>query len=180
MDGVVSILDEVHYKQVEALWAEFEEKLGIEGVHQTPIPHFSYHVAKSYDTPRLEKLLRRVAADTEPFEVMTNGLGIFTGENPVLYVPVVRSYDLRTFHQRIWDAVSEYAHETSPHYHPDAWRPHITLAYGDMDHDELPEVIRLLSKRKFRWEISINNVALISSASEIDSVGFRIPFSAIS
>lgn len=176
MDGVASVLDDKHFAMVENLWDEFKEKFGVHGIAKTPIPHFSYHVAQRYDHEHLEKLLRRMATDIEPFTVKTNGLGIFTGSAfPVLYIPVIRNYDLTTFHNRMWQAVSEWAQDTSDYYHPDNWRPHITLTHHDVSHELLPQVVSLLSKRSFNWEIRVENIALISGEEEIHSVKFKIP-----
>ena len=44
MHGIVSLLDQPHYDQVEKLWVEIERRFGIKGIFVTPYPHFSYHV----------------------------------------------------------------------------------------------------------------------------------------
>src|SRR5437764_1394983 len=105
MDGVGSFLDDTHYRLVEDLWAELEQRFGVRGVYVTPYPHFSYHVADHYDLTVLEPTLRRIAQGAPPFVVRTTGLGIFTGSSPVLYVPVVRDPVLTEFQRRLWQAV---------------------------------------------------------------------------
>src|SRR5579871_3200774 len=87
VNGVVSLLDGEHYQQVETLWAELAERFGLRGVYVTPFPHFSYHVASHYDTGQLEPILRQVASKIHPFQIKITGLGIFTGPQPVLYIP---------------------------------------------------------------------------------------------
>ena len=57
MHGIVSLLDEDHYRMVEDVWAGLEEALGVRGIFTTPFPHFSYHVADHYDVALLEPLL---------------------------------------------------------------------------------------------------------------------------
>jgi 2'-5' RNA ligase len=166
MYGIVSLLDAPHHAKVEALWAEFKEKFGVQGVSLTPIPHYSYHVAEKYNLTKLQSVLVRAARSIQPFRVRTNGLGIFTGKEPVLYIPIIRKPELTLFHQQLWEPLSATATEKSPYYHPDNWRPHITLTHRDVNHELLPQVIRLLSEREFYWDIAIDTLAVLSSNEE--------------
>lgn len=175
MDGVVSVLDDVHYAKIEQLWDEFEAEFGVRGVYQTPVPHFSYHVAASYDEPKLREIVKQVAAHMPPFIVRTNGLAIFTGADPVLYIPVIRSPAIRSLHESLWERLAQSATDISSYYHPDHWRAHITLAHKEVDHELLPKMIRLLSERSFDWKIQVDNIALISGQSSPHSIKFRVP-----
>jgi hypothetical protein len=49
MEATVSLLDEEHYRLTVSLWSELESQFGLRGIHVTPFPHFSYHVAQEYD-----------------------------------------------------------------------------------------------------------------------------------
>lgn len=169
MYGIVSLLDTQNHAKVEALWKEFKQAFGVHGISVTPVPHYSYHVAEKYNLEKLEDVLCRVAKTMQPFKVRTNGLGIFTGKEPVLYIPIVRKPELTHFHQYLWEPLSATATKASPYYHPDHWRPHITLTHRDVNHDLLPEVIRLLSEREFFWELSIETLAVLSSNEEPDA-----------
>jgi hypothetical protein len=75
MHGVVSLLDDEHWRAVEALWAELRDRFGLRDVPVVPFPHFSYHVAADYDFDALEATLDRFAAATPPFRVRAGGLG---------------------------------------------------------------------------------------------------------
>src|SRR4051812_46659014 len=116
MDAVVSLLDETHYRLVEDLWAELEARFGVRGIYVTPYPPFSYHIAQHYDLAALEPVLRRAAQGATPFTVRTGGLGIFTGANPILYIPVVRDPALTEFHRRLWQAVDPAGVESAVYY----------------------------------------------------------------
>lgn len=166
MYGVVALLDAAHHARVEALWAEFREKFGVHGVSLTPVPHFSLHVAESYDFDALETIVAQAAATVTPFKVRTNGLGIFTGKEPVLYIPIIRNPDLTAFHQRMWLSISAVAKQPSPYYHPDNWRPHITLTHRDVNHDLLPQIIRTLTEREFYWDVYVDSLAILASDAE--------------
>jgi len=175
MHAVVSLLDDVHWRQVEGLWAELNRACGVKGIYGTPFPHFSYQVASSYAEGRLEELLARIAEEQAPFSVRTSGMGLFTGATPVLYVPVVRSRGLSLVQQKIYRQTAQAGAGFHPYYHPDRWIPHITLAYGDLTPANLPDVVRHLCERDFAWELPVNNIALIYDTGQEQGVRFRFP-----
>ena len=161
MNGVVSLLDEQHHRVVEDMWAELAERFGLRGVYATPYPHFSYQIAPQYDAELLKSILEDVAARQTVFHVQTTGLGIFTGAQPVLYIPVVRSLQLTQFQQLLWNELASASQDASEYYHPDRWMPHITISFSDLDKSRLADVIVWLSERPFHWTIEINNLAYI-------------------
>ena len=161
MNGIVSLLDDKHYKLVENLWAELEREFSIQGIYVTPFPHFSYQVAEHYEVELLESVLQRFVLKSAKFKVKTTGLGIFTGVQPVLFIPVVRSPEITLFHQTLWLEISGVGSGIIAYYSAENWIPHVTLAQGDIHPDNLPEIVRFLSKREFNWEITVNNLAFI-------------------
>jgi 2'-5' RNA ligase len=163
MDGIVSLLDDEHYAWVEQMWSELDHKYGLRGIYVTPFPHFTYHVAEHYEVEQIEPALKRFASALQCFTVKTAGLGVFTGANPVVYIPVVRSPQLAEFHRKLWEQLGDAGLGVVNHYRPDDWVPHITLAYGDVDKRTLPRVIRLLSQRDFYWAIPVRAISLVYS-----------------
>jgi 2'-5' RNA ligase len=176
MIGIVSLLDEEHYHRVENLWDEVEDRFNLEDIAPTPIPHLSYQVAGTYNQERLEPILHRIAKNTAPFQIQTTGLGIFTGADPVLYTPVVRTPALSAFQRLLWHELGALGSELSPYYHPDNWVPHITVADDNVDHARLPDLIRYLSTRNFKWTIDINNLSLIHDTNQGKGLYLRVDF----
>lgn len=158
---VVSMLDRKHYQQVEDLWAELARKFGVKGIYISPRPHITFQIATCYEVKSLESVLQRFASNKTPFKVRTTGLGIFTGSEPILYIPVVRSPELTQFHEALWQEIFNTGSSIEDHYHPTRWVPHITIGIGDMNKRNLSQIIRFLVKRDFNWEISIDNVVLV-------------------
>lgn len=178
MHGIVSLLDDAHYQQVEVLWAELKREFGVQGVYSTPYPHFSYHVANQYNLATLEPLLYAFASEQKPFQVRTAGLGIFTGQQPVLYIPVVRNPQLTQFHHALWQQLvaSEQASKDSRDYYaPDNWMPHITIAAHDVDCQMLTNIVNYLGTHSFNWDISIDTIALIYDTGTAQQLRTRIP-----
>ncbi len=161
MHGIVSLLDDQHYQVVENLWSELKREFAVAGVYITPYPHFSYQVATDYNLDQLEDILHSFATQHPPFQVHTTGLGIFTGPQPVLYIPVVRSPLLTQFHQALWEKVSRAGNGIQSYYHPDQWMPHITIGFGDLNSEKLSHIIRHLGERDFHWQVTINDLSFI-------------------
>lgn len=161
MHGLVSLLDAPHYKLVEELWAELETECGLRGIHVTPLPHFSWQIAEDYDWHALEIALADLAQSLPTFRVRTSGLALFSGVNPVIYIPVVRSAGLSQVHRQVWERLAPISSNPSPYYAPDAWLPHISLAYMDVNPQTLACAMQRLAFRTYNWEIEIDNLTLI-------------------
>ena len=161
MNGIVSLLDREFYEWVGQLWLELRWRFGLQGIYQTPYPHFSYHVSTDYDLGRLSAVLPQLAQETAVFSVSTSGLGVFTGAQPVLYIPVVRTAELSQFHERVWTAVEPFSQGTLAYYSPDNWLPHITLAQHDLTPENLPEVTQWLNEQNLAWQMRVDNLSLI-------------------
>ena len=172
--GIVSLLDAHHYQIVEDLWAELKREFRVQGVYITPFPHFSYQVASHYNVELLEPILRDFAASHNSFYVNTTGLSIFTGKVPVLYIPVVRSTELTLVHQELHHLSTAKAGSTiQEYYHPDAWIPHITIGFGDLNSDILARIVHYLSESDFTWRILIDNITFIYDSGTGQEVKYR-------
>lgn len=175
MHAIVSVLDPEHYALVEALWQELEVDCGLAGVRATPVPHFSWHIAESYDFDALQATVRRFAGLTRPFSIHTTGLGLFTRESPVLFIPIVRTNLLSKIHQKIWDRATPLSQNSSTFYAPELWIPHITLAHRDVSLPSLCCVVERLAFEVIGWEIAIDNLAVVSQVEEnVGELQFRI------
>jgi 2'-5' RNA ligase len=159
---VVSLLDERRSTIVEQMWDELERELGLIGVRRTPWPHFSYQVG-DYETARINHALEAVAQTTSPFAVATAGVAAFTGAQPILYVPVVRTAELSFRQERLWDAIGDACTRAVDYYKPSNWVPHVTLAERGLEDESLSLAVRLFSQRRLHWTIDIVNLAFIDA-----------------
>ena len=177
MHAIVTVLDSKSYARINALWQVLEAECGLTGIHSTPLPHFSWHIAQDYDFPSLLPDLQGIAASTRPFTGHTSGLGMFTRESPVLYFPVVRTSPLSEIHARIWERAIRHSQAPSPYYEPSAWMPHITLAYGDLNLASLCCAVERLAFDLVNWEISVDNLAIVhQSDSQDGELESKLPF----
>jgi 2'-5' RNA ligase len=159
--GVISTLDTVYYNRVEEIWDELDALMALSHIREVPFPHMTWHVAEEYKTPELNKCLEQLSKQLPPFEIRTSGLGIFTGEKPTLYIPVIRDSHLTIFHKKIWEIVEQASSKSNLLYTPPLWIPHITLvSHNDLDIDKLLKALKLLAGRDFNWIVEIDNLCL--------------------
>jgi 2'-5' RNA ligase len=166
MNGIASLLDQLAASRMEHLWQELETKCGLVGVKATPFPHFSWQVTGSYDLPRLETVLPSIARQAHPFTIHTAGLGLFTGESPIVYISIVKDEPLIRFHSLLWERMNGIAVHPILFYAPGNWVPHITLAYNDVNSANLDCVMQYLAFQSFNWEIQVDNLILVTQAED--------------
>ena len=164
MPGLVSLLDRIHDTVVEKIWQELEIDCELTGVAATSLPHFSWQIADDYNWAVVEEILQEIVMEFQSFSVKTNGLGLFTAENPVAYAPIVRTKHLSEFHEMIWNRLTPFSTNPSLYYSPPIWMPHITLAYGDLDTEKLPCLLEKLAFQPIHWEIDIDNLAIVDNS----------------
>jgi 2'-5' RNA ligase len=169
MQAIVSALDDPHREMVDNIWGELKAVFGLQGVVGSARPHITYHVADTYDASAIGDALSAIARTTRPFAIETHGLGVFRGDETVLYLHVSPSPVLAAMHQRVWDAALPIATAPKPVFAAATWVPHITLAIGDLTEDVLPLALQLLNRRTYEWSIPITNVCLIEDTSSVSA-----------
>lgn len=178
MHGILSLLPQPYYKKVESLWDELESQFGIKGIRVTPFPHFSWQIGERYDLPAVELVLSTVARQTKPFKVTTTGIGVFSGAQPVIFIPVVKSPQLVQFHQQVWKALMNTGQGINQYYNPQNWVPHISLAYMDVTQQNMGGIMQYLAFQSFNWEFEVNNFVYINEPDGlIGEIKFKLEFS---
>lgn len=161
MHGLVSLLPEPYYARVEKIWQELDTRFGLTAIQVTPYPHFSWQIGEEYPADLLEKAAQEVGMSTPPLEVTTGGLGVFTGEQPVIFISLVKSPALAAVHRMIWQRFENVCEGVSPLYGPNTWMPHISLAYKDVTSQNIGPVMQWLAFQDFYWKMPVNNISFI-------------------
>lgn len=175
MQGILSLLDGEHSRQLSELYAELERHFGLEGVQEFPYPHLTYYILDSYDLSTVEARMKDAASRLRPIRVKTAGLGIFLHPSPVLFIQVVRSPALERIH-RLLRRTFPPLEGTGGFYSAEEWMPHITLARGDLTLAMLPDVVAMLSGRDFHWDITLDNLAFAGGGPEGIEIQCRCAF----
>jgi 2'-5' RNA ligase len=167
MLAITSLLSQPHVLHINGIIKQLEEKFGIDDVQATLDPHLTYQLAGVRKLSALKHVLAEVAAATEPFPAFTTGLGVFPGERPVIYIPVLRSDALNALHRRILTATAPLCLATDKFSTPDRWLPHISLALHDTTPDLLGPVLSFLNQETYNLEITIDNLAILRQDGEL-------------
>jgi 2'-5' RNA ligase len=169
MEAVVSLLEATAYSRIEAMWRVLELKCGLKGIKNTPYPHFSWHVAEGYALEPVNAAIEAMSIPIRPFVVRTSGLGIFTGQEPVIYLLISKTEKLLRFHKALWKRIDPLARGSKSYYSPEQWVPHITLAHSDVNKKSLLCALEELAFIPFSWEVKIENLAIVGQSG--DEVG---------
>ncbi len=161
MYAIISALDQESSALVREIWQLLFDQCQLEGIFNFPTPHFSWFAADSLEVERVTPILRQIAAASDPIKVHTFGLGIFSGERPVLYLPVVKTQDLMDYHRNIWDQTQPYSENTRLYYSPVLWLPHITLAIKDLTLENLSCAVESVVGNPLFLTIRVENVMVV-------------------
>ncbi len=176
MIAIASLLDIHANRQVEEIWDWLEANCGLSEIKLTPLPHFSWQTAETYDIEPLEAALQGLTSRITPFTVRTAGIGVFTGEIPVFYLSLVKTSQLLSLHQMIWEHVSPFGRTINDLYAPEYWIPHISLAYRDITPAKLACALEGLIYSPLDIEILVDNLSVIYQVGGLDGVRSRFDF----
>ena len=172
--GVVSLLDAAHDAAVRSVWDRLTRSGAYGNLRITPIPHLTYHVAANYGDDLTDRLTA-LAAATSPFTAHAAGVGVFPGDECVIYVSLVRNQELNDVHGRVWASIDPIADASHGLYNPERWVPHITIAHVSGDSQQVADVVAAVSAEIRLWAIEISQFAVIEGAGPQARVVTRVP-----
>ena len=92
-------------------------------------PHLSLGVCRDLtDRAALEAALAQLGDGAGPLPLALNHVGVFFGEEGVVFAGVTPTSELLALHAAFWKTFEALATEPWPYYRPGAWVPHATLA----------------------------------------------------
>jgi 2'-5' RNA ligase len=165
MPGVITLLEGESAARVEALWDAMAREFGVARGYPGAVPHFTYHLADAYDIPAAARGVTAVAAAWRGFEAQASGVGVFAGDSPVIFVPVIRSAALAALHAAVSDAMDAVGMANLPYYTQAAWLPHVTIAQGNVPADALGPLLAWLARTPIDWRIPVTNLAVADQTS---------------
>ncbi len=166
MFAITTLLTSPSADFINGLIKSLETEFGLDDVQATPDPHLTYQIVEPADLDVLKTALRRITADMKTFTAHATGLGMFPGESPVIYIPVLRSDALNALHHRVLDAAGPLCSRTDKFSEPALWLPHISLALHDTTPELLGPVLRFLNSHTYNLALEINNLTLLRPEGE--------------
>lgn len=171
--GLVTLLEGPVERKIKAVWQELRSDFGLPAGGSVPYPHLAYQIAGQYHVPALHDALAKLAKQQRPFTVSVSGLEVIEGPEPVIFLRVVRSSELLSFQHAVWESTYFAATDLPPHYHPDRWVPHLTLAHGPIAEPDLARAVTHLANQDFQWQLRVANLTLVVPGKERPRVKWR-------
>jgi 2'-5' RNA ligase len=169
MQAIISRLDPKTSAIVSDLWQKLCKECGLNAIYTVPTPHVTWFAADEIDLDLSLPLLSEIADETKDFTLHTFGLGIFSGEKPVLYLPMVKTLEMIQLHCKIWEKVEPHSKEEKLYYSPKMWVPHITLALKDLTKETMACAVNAIGFDRIELYVVIDN--LIVAEYEKTSLG---------
>ncbi len=172
MQAIATLLNRNADDKAKKMWQDLEKTCGLSGIKIPQDPHFSWFVAEKFDELELKKRFLDLSMQLTEFEIPTNGIGLFTGEKPILYIPIVKTKRLLELHEEIWDLLSPLGVKLSAFYQPEHWIPHITVTSDDASLANITCIVETILRLPLTMTITVNNLALIYSEESSAGISF--------
>lgn len=163
---VISELDSISSADVGKIWRELHDACGLKEIYTIPVPHFTWFASDSLDVTSSALMLSKLTANAQSLKIHTFGLGLFTGEHPVLYLPMVKSEEMLRLHREIWDLAVPYCEGPKHYYSPAFWIPHITLALKDLTRENIACGINQIAFETIEHYVTIDSLSIAEYADE--------------
>ena len=143
------------------IWSILEEYFDCESDYVKPEPHFTWQYANSYNQGSLS-VLESLSEKISPFEVETDIVSCFSGDNKVFFVRILPSETLRKTHHQLWNALRPYAQSPSLLYQPESWVPHITLSQHGDTANHPTAFNEFLNTMDVQWKFTVDQMTMLS------------------
>ncbi|MDH4035247.1 MAG: 2'-5' RNA ligase family protein, partial [candidate division Zixibacteria bacterium] len=79
-------------------------------------------------------------------------------------------------HKQLWQTVAGACDDLSLLYAPEVWVPHISLAYEDVDRENLRQAMSELAFETYNWRFVVDHIAFIrESEGQVGELKWKIP-----
>jgi len=123
-------------------------------------PHICLSAGTCSDETRLVYEFEELLQALSPFELKSNGLGVFICKAPVIYIRWVRNKELMEVFRKVYGKIQPLWKETYPNYQQELWEPKTTLFLNEVEYSSLPQVIEEIKDIDFRQMMTVNSIAL--------------------
>jgi len=176
MYAIISEIDKQSSEKVTQIWHKLCDACGLEAIYTIPIPHFTWLISEEMDLDQARSIFVSKIPQIPGISTYTFGLGIFSGENPVLFLPMVKTIEMIQLHQDIWDRLGPHCGNLNMYYSPSFWMPHITLALKDLNKDNLACAVNAFAFKQVELSVTMLSVCLAElEDKKIGKILQRIP-----
>ena len=149
------------YTLTTALWDVLERRFGLRAARAAKHPHLTYVVGECAKPEALAGQLDELADRMPTRHVEIDGLGVFQGEHPVVYLKVTNREQLAPVQCSLAQLARDAGMQIWPYYAQNVWVPHVTLALQDLHPERLNAVLEELKARPIRLVSPLASVELV-------------------
>lgn len=143
--------------------------------------HLTWQSAESYQLSEIEQRVRMIARMFAPVELNVDGIGIFTGKNPVLYFTITRTPAISGLNQTLWESLLPFAGGMNTLFSPEEWVPHISFIYGEAKASKaISCVVEQLIPLQLGMTIKIETISLVYDQDDKSGLAFQYPLTGLS
>jgi len=172
MQAIATLVNATSDLTATEFWKVLTQSCDLNGIKIPQNPHFSWMVSEGFEEEAAKQAFEAISRKTTEFTVRTNGLGIFTGEKPILYLPIVKTEQLMDLHQEIWQVLFALGVNQNTFYHPSQWIPHVTVIGEEIPLTQFVCLVESIVNITLEMTIHVNNLALIYSNKDDAGIKF--------
>jgi len=150
--GIVLLPDVASDARIRRMWSLLEDpELILPNIGR---PHITAALVAEDDRETAGEALAGIAGNMQGMRIAFDSLGLFPGEQPVLFLNPVASGGLLALHRRIHDALRlSGIRSLGPNYDPGQWVPHLTLGRVS-DAERLGPALAIANRFRLRFEVT--------------------------
>lgn len=137
-------------------------------------PHLTMAIFEWANVAHVREELTAIATGIDSFRVLFPSIGIFPGDEGVVFLAATMSETLFDLHQRLHQALYLHCRNPVSYYLPNIWNPHCSLARGLTPEQITSAVIPCRAMFRDTLEGSITAIGLVDTPAEVEV--FRIAF----
>jgi len=168
LNGLITQLPQYIEDEVGNIWDRLHALFGINRVKSTTLPHLTWVIARECDEKQVKDAIDNLRKRHFPFVIKTNGIGIFTGKRPAVYIQIKPTIELLRFQSTLFEVFSKLAKNPKKHYKPQRWIPHISLAIEDVTNENISDIIAYLLPITFKHDVRIESLSLVRRREGMD------------
>jgi 2'-5' RNA ligase len=136
-------------------------------------PHISLAVFNDVDVPKLTRIVRTFAACTAPFAMRFSSVGVFPGEENVVFLAPVVTASVLELHASLHEQLAVEGLSCHPYYLPGEWVPHLAVTMEEPI-IQSTETIKAIHDADVLGDYTIDNVNVVQFRPVVTLSQFRL------
>jgi len=157
--AIVINLNKLIEKNIRKSWQIIDSKLGINFISsRSNSPHITLVSNLNFKKIIIKKVNSFLSNKIKPFNIYSNGLGVFFSDSPVVYLRWNINFELL----KLKNNLEKIFNTKQKNYSGLNWIPKSTIAYKNFDEKDLSKILLLIKKINFKKKMEVKSISVIS------------------